>query len=116
MNNSRINSLRGTRYEARAVELLSDAECTVIDNDLGVLVSAPIAGAQDVTRLHMLFGSPKLLDALPLARVLIAELPDDAPFHQMTTALLSNGFREEGRITDFVAEGIAMRFLVKRQD
>src|SRR3954469_2951184 len=93
-----IDAFRGTRYESRMRELIGDRECTVVENVNGVLVYSPIAGANEVIKLHWLHGDI----ALPEARFLIAELPDDAPWHEMTTALLVNGFREEGRINDFV--------------
>ncbi len=107
-----LEVLRGTRYEARLTELLTDPECVVIEHEHGFAMWSPIAGAEDVIKLHFLTGDVEL----PEPRFVIAELPDDAPFAAMTTTLLSSGFREEGRVNDFVADGIAMRFLVRRAD
>jgi hypothetical protein len=104
--------LAGTRYESRALELLSNEECVVVGSELGTVVYEPIAGAADVIKLHMIVGD--MFDRLPLARLVVAEMPDDAPFAEMTMALVAKGFREEGRIEDFVADGIALRILTKR--
>jgi hypothetical protein len=105
-------SLGGTRYESRALELLTSAECVVVGDDHGALVYEAITGAADVIKLHLIFGD--VFDRLPHARLVVAEMPDDSPFAEMTTALLGNGFREEGRIEDFVAVGVALRILTKR--
>src|SRR4051794_24329044 len=67
--------LRTTRYEARALELLDDAECTVVASERGLMIHGPVAGARDVIKLHLLLGDDtSLLAQLPNARLTIAEV------------------------------------------
>jgi hypothetical protein len=47
-------------------------------------------------------------------RLVVCELPHDTPFDLTGIALVARGFREEGRIDDFVRDGIALRLLVWR--
>src|SRR4051794_25570348 len=67
----------GTRYLARALELLADNECTVEGSRAGLLVHRPVAGAADDIKVELLIGS--VAGRVPHARVVIAELPDDGP-------------------------------------
>lgn len=107
-------TLPGTRYEARLLELRGDPECTVIERADGIVIFAPVAGAHDVIKLHLLLGDAVLLRMLPQARMIIAEVPEDAPFQQMADVLRANDFVVEGRIPDFVADGISVSLLVRR--
>ena len=47
-------------------------------------------------------------------RMIVCELPDDAPFASTARALAANGYAEEGRVADFVCDGVALRLLVRR--
>ena len=49
-------------------------------------------------------------------RLVVCELPHDAPFDVTAVALVASGYREEGRIDDFVRDGVALRLLVWRPD
>jgi len=49
-------------------------------------------------------------------RLVVCELPHDAPFDVAGVALLASGYREEGRIDDFVRDGVALRLLVWRPE
>ena len=50
--------------------------------------------------------------AMPPA-LIVCELPDDAPFSRVAGALLSSGYSQEGRVPDFIRDGIALRLLVR---
>src|SRR4051812_46052013 len=109
MPDARIRQLfEGTRYLDRMLELLGDAECTVEATDSSLLIYRNIAGAKEVIRIELAAGDG--LGHLPRARLFIAEVPDDAPFREMTALLLAHGFHEEARIDHFVAAGIALSF------
>jgi hypothetical protein len=47
-------------------------------------------------------------------RLIVCELPDDLPFHRAAEALGISGYREEGRVPDFVRDGVALRLVVWR--
>lgn len=133
-----IARLGGTRYEARALEQL-DAALTFEDPEyMALLAAAPaseqlvglamfgaVAGATRVTRLHALLGDDEgTCDALAGAvrmvaadsgeRMVVAEVADDPTFRDTIAALRWSGFAEEGRVDDFVADGVGLRFLVWR--
>ena len=129
--------LGGTAYEARAQEQL-DAALAFDDPEYmallasraysrdptGMALLGTVSGAGGVVKLHALLGDPPSCDALLASvlalaadtgeRLVIAELPDDAPFHAAIDALGERGFVEEGRVADFVADGIALRLFVWR--
>ena len=44
-------------------------------------------------------------------RLVIAELPDDAPVDGMRKLLLKSGFEEESRVDDLIRDGVALTFL-----
>jgi len=78
-----------------------------------------------VTKLHALLGDDDgtcaaLADALRNVaadsgeRMVVAELPDDAPFRSAIVALRESGYDEEGQVDDFVCDGVGLRFLVWR--
>jgi len=46
--------------------------------------------------------------------MVVAELADDPAFRGALGALGENGFHEEGRVTDFVSDGVGLRILVWR--
>ena len=130
--------LGGTRYAARAAEML-DAALGFDDPEFMALLAFPedaphpsalvlfgtVAGARAVVKVHALLASEPepaaaLLEALRGAgersaeRMLFCELADDAPFVVAAEALAAAGYVEEGRVPDFVADGIALRLLVLR--
>ena len=126
--------LDGTRYLARALELLEaalagdDPECvgkvSLREHSVdGLLLHGPIAGALAVEKLHVLIGDdPDALGVLvrsvrdtTSARMIICELPD-TPEHAAAFAVLAaNGFTREGSVAQFFAEDIALDLLVWRR-
>jgi len=134
-----VARLAGTRYEARALEQLDVALSFEDPEYLALLAAEPhsshvvglalfgaVAGAQRVTKLHVLLGDDAgTMDALASAvravaedsgeRMVVAEVPDDAPFRDAPDVLRGNGFHEEGRVADLVADGVGLRLLVWRK-
>jgi SRSO17 transposase len=108
-----MNPFVGTRYETRATELLASDESIVVENEHGTVVWTLAHASHDVLKLHFFFGDARVLDALPKVRLIVAEFPEEPPYLEMITALLANNFREEGRINDYVADGIALQILVR---
>jgi hypothetical protein len=135
-----VEQLRGTPYLERAVELLDSALrfedpeylCLLAapaDDDApnGLVLFGTVLGARLATKVHGVFASdPRvqlaLLDAVretcvrSRERLVVCELPHDAPFDVAGVALLASGYREEGRIEDFVREGVALRLFVWRPE
>jgi hypothetical protein len=124
------------RYRARALEVLDaalqfeDPEYIAIlaldesDRLVGIAVFGTVAGARSVVKLHGVITSSEaparaLVEAVRHAsehsgeRMIVCELPDDAPFATAIAALEADGFIEEGRVPDFVREGVALRLLVR---
>ncbi len=128
----------GTRYESRVLEQLDvalsfeDPEYVALlasepgsDHLVGLALFGAVAGAQRVTKLHALLGDDDgtcaaLADAVRNVaadsgeRMVMAELPDDAPFRRAIVALRESGYAEEGQVDDFVCDGVGLRFLVWR--
>lgn len=133
-----IDCFRGTPYLARMLEVLDDALkfedpeflCLLAapgesDPPAGLVLFGTVLGARLVTKIHAVVApDPRvqlaLLDAVRETclrsgeRLVVCELPHDAPFDVAGVALLASGFREEGRIEHFVREGVALRLLVWR--
>lgn len=127
-----------TRYEARALEVLDaalrfdDPEYMALlalgeadDGIAGMVLFGAMAGARAVVKVHTLAASNPapavaLLDAVRSAcehsgeRLIVCELPDDVPFVVASIALESAGYAPEGRVADFVADGIALKLMVRR--
>jgi hypothetical protein len=129
--------LHGTRYLDRTLEQLEsalrfeDPEYLVwlagVPGDAlaGLLVFGTVAGARGVVKVHgALAHDPRtfapMIDAVRDAcvrsgeRLIVSELPDDAPFTALASALERSGFTEEGRVSDYVRNGVSLRFLVWR--
>jgi hypothetical protein len=127
----------GTRYRARALELLESA-LRFDDPEhmallafaeagarlVGVVLFGTVAGARSVVKVHgvaahELETAVALLDAVRQAsersgeRMIVCELPDDVPFAIASEALRASGFAEEGRVPDFVRDGVALRLFVR---
>jgi hypothetical protein len=125
-----------TPYVDRVMELLTAAEygdpqskALVIERDGTVVALAlygPVAGADGTWRISMLLVAPSVdlrdvgrvmvdavLDAVRAAgaRVLVAELPADAPLGRTLSLLRASDFDQEARIPDFFREGVALLFL-----
>jgi hypothetical protein len=135
-----VDSFRGTPYLARVLEVLDDALkfedpeflCLLAapgesDPPTGLVLFGAALGARLVTKVHAVVApDPRvqlaLLDAVREMcvrsgeRLVVCELPHDAPFDVAGVALLASGFSEEGRIEDFVREGVALRLLVWRPE
>lgn len=129
----------GTRYHPRMRELLASALqfddpeflCLVAEDTdgerapTGLVVFGCIIGARLAAKVHLIAAvDPRVQSALLEAvretcersgeRLVICESPHDVPFHLAAVSLLGHGFREEGRIEDFVTDGVALRLLVWR--
>lgn len=129
----------GTQYLARMMELLESA-LRFDDPEHAALVtdsasrSAPeamilfgtVAGAAGVVKMHALVGDDRdplarLVEELRLRaersgdRMLLCELPDDGSFRLASEVLEQHGFVEEGRVEDYVRDGVAIRLLVWRR-
>jgi hypothetical protein len=131
-----MTTFAGTRYAARLAEQLDAAMRFEDPEYLAVLAEADgammalalfgtVAGARSCTKLHVLAGTalPALADlatgvvkvcADAAERLIVAEIPNDAPFRPMAQALGTADFAEEGRADDYVADGIALRLMVWR--
>lgn len=133
-----VEEFRGTPYLARLLEVLGDvlrfedpeflcllASPGESDPPLGLALFGTVLGARLVTKVHAVVApDPRVQLALLGAvretcersgeRLVVCELPDDTPFDITGVALLASGFREEGRIDDFVRDGVALRLLVWR--
>ncbi len=130
-----------TRYEARALEVLDaalrfdDPEYMALlaldDADdgiagiAGMVLFGTVVGARAVVKVHTLAANDPapavaLLDAVRSAcehsgeRLIVCELPDDVPFVLASGALESAGYADEGSVADFVADGIALKLMVRR--
>jgi hypothetical protein len=125
------------RYRARALEVLESAlrfedsefmALLAVDGEperlAGITVFGTVAGARSVVKLHGVITSElaparALVEAVRRAsehsgeRMIVCELPDDVPFATAIAALEADGFVEEGRVPDFVREGVALRLLVR---
>ena len=133
-----VDELRGTPYLARTLEVL-DSALRFEDPEYLCLLAAPsddaapsglvlfgtVLGARLATKVHgVVAPDPRvqlvLLDAVRETcvrsgeRLVVCELPHDAPFDVASVALLASGYREEGRIEDFVRDGVALRLFVWR--
>jgi hypothetical protein len=133
-----VARLAGTRYESRVLEQLDialsfeDPEYMALlaaEPDSGPLVGlvmfGAVAGAQRVTKLHVLIGDDAgICAALASAvrtvaadsgeRMVVTELADDPVFRDPIGALRETGFDEEGHVEDFVRDGVGLRILVWR--
>lgn len=131
-------SFAGTRYEARTLEQFESALQFEDPEYVAILAHEPsgagpvalalfgtVAGARQCVKLHLLAGSDdRALAALATAvvdvsadageRLVVCEAPDDEPFARTVRAALTAGFVEEGRVPDYVADGVALRLLVWR--
>jgi len=135
-----VDQLRGTPYLARTLEVL-DSALRFEDPEYLCLLAAPaeddapnglvlfgtVLGARLATKVHAVVAlDPRvqvaLIDAVRETcvrsgeRLVICELPNDAPFDVTGVALLASGYREEGRVEEFVRDGVALRLLVWRPD
>ena len=98
---------------------------SVSSNVLGVLLFGPLAGTSGVVKIHALVGADvevmmALLDSLLAAsseradRMIVCEIADDVPYGSVADALLGRAFTREGRVADYVGDGIALDILVWR--
>lgn len=128
--------LAGTRYLARTQEQLEtalqfeDPEFMAVlatdsrDAVLGLALFGAVAGARRCSRLHALLGDDASLAALADGvahlcaesgeRLVVCELPHEPLFLPAIAALERSSFVEEGRVDDFVCDGVALRLLVWR--
>jgi hypothetical protein len=131
------NAFHDTPYLGRAEEVLASALrfddpeylCLLAERDgdraVGVLLFGTIVGARLATKVHVVAGpDPRVMLALLDAvretcersgeRLVVCEIPRDTPFDVAAVALIASGYREEGRIEDFVRDGVALRVMVWR--
>lgn len=135
-----VDHYRGTPYLDRLLEVLGDVLrfedpeylCLLAapgesDPPVGLVLFGTVLGARLVTKIHAVVAAdPRVQLALVDAvretcvrsgeRLVVCELPHDAPFDVTGVALLASDFREEGRIDDFVRDGVALRLLVWRPE
>ncbi len=128
--------LEAGRYRDRAIEVLDSAlgfedpefmALVAFDSDerslLGLVLFGTVAGAHAVVKVHGVIAPARetavlLLGAVRQAaehsgeRMIVCEIPDDAPFAVAAEALAASGFTEQGRVPDFVRDGVALRLLV----
>jgi hypothetical protein len=128
----------GTRYLARLREQIGaalqfeDPEYMAIlavgphDDALrGLALFGTVAGTRQCVKLHAIVSAdPTVSVALAEGiaevcarsgeRLIVCELPDDAPFRSVADALLGDGYAEEGRVADYVRDGVDLRLLVRR--
>jgi hypothetical protein len=130
-------TLGATPYVDRIVELLDvaargidpEVRALVIDRGatiVGLVIFGLVAGTNGAAKLHALvldrgmdahdIGG-RLIDAAATAaaasgaRLLVAEMPDDAALGVVSQVLLRNGFEEEARVPHFFRDGVALTFL-----
>ena len=129
-----LEALFGTPYSETALyalerAILGDSDeyriSYEIENDQVVAIAlfGTIAGTVGTARLFLVApvsagaASVRVIDGVVRTlqasghRLLIAELPDDAPFAGMRKLLLESGFQEESRIEDLIRPGVALTFL-----
>jgi hypothetical protein len=128
----------GTRYETRLLEILDNAlrfddpeyiallALDAVSSDVrGLALFGTVAGARQVVKLHAVIGRElvilrALLDALSRIaessgeRMIVCELPDEPAFVLVAEALGESEYLEEGRVPDFVRDGVGLRFMVWR--
>jgi hypothetical protein len=128
----------GTRYHSRLVEQLEtalqfeDPEYMALlavddadDTLLALALFGTVAGARQCVKVHAVIGDDEPATSALVAgiaqvcessgeRLAVCELPDDVPWTATAGVLLANGYREEGRVPDFVRDGVALRLLVWR--
>jgi hypothetical protein len=133
-------AFRGTPYLRRADEVLESAlqfedpeylcllaERSEDDEPVGLVLFGTIVGARLAAKVHVVTGTdPRVMLALLGAvretcersgeRLVVCEIPRDTPFDVAAVALVASGYREEGRIEDFVRDGVALRIMVWRPD
>jgi len=135
-----VGQFRGTPYLTRALEVLDSALrfedpeylCLLAapgetESPIGLVLFGTVLGARRASKVHAVVApDPRvqlaLLDAVRETsvrsgeRLVVCELPHDVPFDVTAVALVASGYREEGRIEDFVRDGVALRLLVWRPD
>ncbi|MES2177579.1 MAG: hypothetical protein V4550_06905 [Gemmatimonadota bacterium] len=114
----------GTRYLARLLEQLDAAltgddpeYCGLIADDGGLILYGPLAGAVGVVKLHAIVGDAEdVLHGVITddARMIVCEIPYDAPFQAASETLLRRGFIREGRVDAWFSDEIALDILVYR--
>ena len=131
---------RGTPYLSRMEEVLASALqfedpeflCLLAEPEnalapSGLVLFGTVVGARLVVKVHAVAAlDPRVMLALLAAvretaersseRMIVCEVPHDTPFDVAALALVANGYREEGRIEDFVRDGVALRLMVWRPD
>ena len=131
-------ALANTRYLVR-VEQQLDAALSFEDPEYMALLAigepgqespaalalfGAVAGARQCVKVHALLGDDVAMRALAAGivqvceqsgeRLALCELPDDAPWASTAAALLASGFVEEGRVMDYIRDGLSLRLLVWR--
>ena len=135
-----VDQFRATPYLTRTLEVLDSALrfedpeylCLLAapgesDPPIGLVLFGTVLGARRATKVHAVVApDPRvqlaLLDAVRETcvrsgeRLVVCELPHDLPFDVTAVGLVASGYREEGRIEDFVRDGVALRLFVWRPD
>ena len=115
-------ALAGRTTEARAIVVEDDRDV------LGCAIFGEVAGSVGTGRVHFIAataaGRVADVDAMLCqaavrdladhgARLVVAELADDAPLGQYSALLRTCGFSEAGRVDDFFRDGVALVILAK---
>ncbi|HEU4723648.1 MAG TPA: hypothetical protein VFS59_20005, partial [Gemmatimonadaceae bacterium] len=135
-----VDHYRGTPYLPRMLEVLESALrfedpeylCLLAEPSeagalVGLVLFGTVLGARLATKVHAVVATdPRvqlaLIDAVRETcvrsgeRLVVCELPHDEPFDVAGVALVASGYREEGRIDDFVRDGVALRLFVWRPE
>jgi hypothetical protein len=101
------------------------ARSASLERRVGLVLFGTIAGARQVVKVHAVVGPDReVLEMLLRAvrqmaetsgeRMIVCELPEDAAFALVDEALGASGYAEEGRVPDFVRDGVALRMMVCR--
>jgi hypothetical protein len=134
------DSFRGTPYLSRMEEVLESALrfedpeylCLLAEPEnalgpTGLVLFGTVVGARLVVKVHAvatldarvmlaLLGAVRESCERSGERMIVCEIPRDTPFDVAAVALVASGYREEGRIEDFVRDGVALRLMVWRPD
>lgn len=102
-----------------------DAECralvAIAPDVRGLALFGEVAGAAGVLKLHALFGDDgdvaqtlaRTVGAM-VERMIVCEIAADAPFRVTAETLRELGYEEEGRVADFVSDGVDLLILAWR--
>lgn len=134
------DAFRDTPYLGRMEEVLESALrfedpeflCLLAEPEertapTGLALFGTVVGARLVVKVHAvaslearatlaLLGAVRETCERSGERMIVCEIPRDTPFERAAAGLVASGYREEGRIEDFVRDGVALRLMVWRAE